>query len=238
MTSISSQTESHSPKSAVLIFAALVVLSAVLGVAAYFGAQRLNWTLEWLYLGLLFTTLIVSQVCALSVNPVLFARRAFPGRGIKRWDIACAITFLLLVVATYFVARYDLNAKDLPPGPHGIAWLVGATMMVFGVSVFAWAMMVNPFFEKWVRIQSNHGHHVIDRGPYACVRHPGYVGLNILLLATPLLLHSAWTTVPSVLMVLSVVARTGLEDRTLVDELDGYSDYAKRVRYRLIPGLW
>jgi len=147
-------------------------------------------------------------------------------------------TFLLLVVATYFVARHDLNTKNLPPGPHGIAWLVGATMMVFGWSVFAWAMMVNPFFEKYVRIQSNHGHHVIDRGPYTCVRHPGYVGLIAILLATPLLLHSERTTIPSVLMVLSVVARTHLEDRTLVDELDGYSDYAKRVRYRLIPGLW
>ena len=214
------------------------MLSALLGVAAYFGAQRLNWTLGWLYLGLFFTIALVSHVCVLFVNPIVLVRRAIPGPGIKRWDIAWMMTFFLFVVATYILARYDLNAKDLPPGPHGIAWLVGATMMVVGWSVFAWAMMVNPFFEKHVRIQSNHGHYVIDRGPYACVRHPGYVGLNILLLATPLLLHSAWTTVPSVLMVLSVVARTRLEDRTLIDELDGYSDYAKRVRYRLIPGLW
>ena len=99
-------------------------------------------------------------------------------------------------------------------------------------------MVVNPFFEKTVRIQTDRGHRVIDRGPYAYVRHPGYLGFVGWILAAPLLLLSAWAVVPSFLAVLGIVIRTALEDRTLKLELPGYTDYAARVHYRLIPRLW
>jgi protein-S-isoprenylcysteine O-methyltransferase Ste14 len=89
-----------------------------------------------------------------------------------------------------------------------------------------------------VRIQTERGHRVIDRGPYAWVRHPGYVGFAGWILSAPLLLGSAWAWAPAGLALAGLVIRTALEDRTLQAELPGYRDYAARVRFRLVPGLW
>jgi protein-S-isoprenylcysteine O-methyltransferase Ste14 len=99
-------------------------------------------------------------------------------------------------------------------------------------------MGVNPFFEKTVRIQTERGHRVIDTGPYNFVRHPGYLGFFGWNLSAPMLLGSWWAFIPAVLSVISIVIRTALEDRTLRAELDGYEEYVRRIRYRLIPGVW
>lgn len=79
---------------------------------------------------------------------------------------------------------------------------------------------------------------MIDTGPYAFVRHPGYAGFVGWILSTPLLLASARAWLPALLAVAGIVVRTALEDRTLRAELAGYAEYAARVRFRLIPGLW
>jgi protein-S-isoprenylcysteine O-methyltransferase Ste14 len=110
--------------------------------------------------------------------------------------------------------------------------------MVAGDAVFVWAMAVNRFFEGFVRIQKERGHRVVAAGPYRFVRHPGYVGSTVmwgglfLALGSPLALASAAS------IVAILVLRTALEDRMLQRDLEGYRDYAARVRYRLVPGLW
>jgi protein-S-isoprenylcysteine O-methyltransferase Ste14 len=97
---------------------------------------------------------------------------------------------------------------------------------------------VNRFFEPGVRIQTDQGHTVIDSGPYAVVRHPGYVGGSLLFVGTALCLGSYWALIPAALSCSMVVLRTIWEDRTLRDELPGYEVYARRVRCRLVPGVW
>jgi protein-S-isoprenylcysteine O-methyltransferase Ste14 len=99
-------------------------------------------------------------------------------------------------------------------------------------------MRANTFFSAVVRIQSDRGHAVVSTGPYRFVRHPGYVGMSAFMLATPLILASRWAFVPATLTVLVTVVRTALEDRTLQAELPGYSDYARRIPYRLVPWVW
>jgi protein-S-isoprenylcysteine O-methyltransferase Ste14 len=79
---------------------------------------------------------------------------------------------------------------------------------------------------------------VIDTGPYAIVRHPGYVAASLLCLGIPLPLGSFWALIPAVISYLLLVVRTALEDQTLQAELPGYKEYAQRVRYRLVPGVW
>ena len=99
-------------------------------------------------------------------------------------------------------------------------------------------MSVNPFFEKTVRIQTDNQHRVIDAGPYALVRHPGYVGFSLWLLSVPPLFASTYAFVPAVVAVVLFVIRTALEDRMLQTELPGYAEYATRTRFRLIPSVW
>jgi protein-S-isoprenylcysteine O-methyltransferase Ste14 len=111
-------------------------------------------------------------------------------------------------------------------------------LIVPGYTFAGWALVENRFFSSVVRIQTDRGHMVCDSGPYRIVRHPGYAG-NIL--AQPgimLALGSVWTIIPVIIALIIAVIRTLLEDKTLQEELPGYRDYLRRVRYRLIPGVF
>jgi protein-S-isoprenylcysteine O-methyltransferase Ste14 len=101
-----------------------------------------------------------------------------------------------------------------------------------------WAEAVNKFFEVTVRIQTDRGQKVIDTGPYAIVRHPGYVGGILFCVGTALCLGSVWALIPAGLASFLLVLRTRWEDQTLQAELPGYQEYTERVRYRLLPGVW
>jgi protein-S-isoprenylcysteine O-methyltransferase Ste14 len=99
-------------------------------------------------------------------------------------------------------------------------------------------MGANAFFSAVVRIQTDRGHQVADRGPYRFIRHPGYLGAIAFSLGVPLLLESWWALIPGLMSVILFLVRTHLEDQTLQEELPGYSEYAQKVRFRLFPGFW
>ena len=102
----------------------------------------------------------------------------------------------------------------------------------------SYALIENRFFSGMVRLQIDRGQKVVSSGPYRWMRHPGYAGALLTYLATPLFLDSLWAFLPVVALLIVLVIRTALEDRTLGAELEGYRDYAQRVRYRLLPGVW
>ena len=79
---------------------------------------------------------------------------------------------------------------------------------------------------------------VVNSGPYRFIRHPGYTGIAAFTLATPLILNSRWAFVPATLAAAATILRTLLEDRTLHQELEGYADYARNVKYKLLPLIW
>jgi protein-S-isoprenylcysteine O-methyltransferase Ste14 len=111
-------------------------------------------------------------------------------------------------------------------------------VIVGGSAIGSWAMVVNDFFSSHVRIQAERGHVVIDQGPYQVVRHPGYAGGLISWVAAPFYFSSYWVAIPTILVMIASIIRTAKEDQYLIQELDGYADYASEVKYRLIPGIW
>jgi protein-S-isoprenylcysteine O-methyltransferase Ste14 len=119
-------------------------------------------------------------------------------------------------------------------------WLIvlGFILTSLGYAFGVWAFVENRFFSSVVRIQTDRGHVVCDSGPYRLVRHPGYAGTILALLGIVLALGSVWTLIPAAVALIIAVVRTALEDQTLQEELPGYRDYARRVRYRLIPGIY
>lgn len=121
--------------------------------------------------------------------------------------------------------------------PAGLRW--GALVaLAAGMAVRLWAMAVNRFFSNLLVIQADRGHAVIDRGPYAVVRHPGYTTFLVILPAMPLAIGS-WSALGIfALGILAILRRTAREDRFLHDNLPGYPEYARRVRARLVPGLY
>jgi protein-S-isoprenylcysteine O-methyltransferase Ste14 len=124
--------------------------------------------------------------------------------------------------------------------PAVAVWAQVAALVVYllGWAAHLWAMSANRFFALVVRMQSDRGQTVATGGPYRYVRHPGYVGGILLTVAAGLLLGSAWALLPGALGAILLIIRTALEDKMLQDELDGYREYAGRVCYRLLPGVW
>jgi len=116
--------------------------------------------------------------------------------------------------------------------------LAAFVVVIAGYLFSTWALMINRFFSAVVRVQTDRGHTVVTTGPYRFVRHPGYAGALVGYLATPIALGTLWVFIPMLLTCIVLVVRTALEDKTLQQELPGYSEYNRRTRYRLLPGIW
>jgi protein-S-isoprenylcysteine O-methyltransferase Ste14 len=217
------------------------VFTAVLTLAILFvAAGTLKWWVAWAYVAVTLAVLGVSRVLMIRKNPDLAIERAQAGaqEDTKSWDRG-----LVPVVAVYgpivswVVAGLDHRFGWSPPTPLGVQ-LVALFVLVAGSSISTWAMVENRFFSSHVRIQTDRGHSVVDTGPYRIVRHPGYAGGVLSWVAAPFFFGSWWVAVPTLLVIAAMLVRTALEDRTLQEELAGYKEYAKRVRYRLLPGVW
>lgn len=216
--------------------AALVNAALLFAAAGTLTPLAVTWR-GWLYC-LLFTVWGVGHTAYLARrNPELLNHRGQRKPDVRSWDMALLLVFGLAwpigipVVAGLEIGRWGATMP---------AWWVipGALLYVFGLWIFTWATVVNTFFEKTVRIQRDRAQRVIDAGPYARVRHPGYVGTAAWCVAAPMITGSWWCWIPALIAAGSMVIRTALEDRTLRAELAGYDAYAARVRYRLVPGLW
>ncbi|MBM4460679.1 MAG: isoprenylcysteine carboxylmethyltransferase family protein [Chloroflexi bacterium] len=218
------------------------IRGAFLGLIGYaavilLAAGRWDWLWGWVYIGLLAAALAAHPLVLIPINPALLADRSHGMRqpGARRWDIA-----LVILASLFFLSSMIVGGLDARLGWTGAAplWvhLVGVALFVVGWAIFLWAMACNPFFSESVRIQE--GHRVAERGPYCMVRHPGYAGACLGLVAQPLLFGSWPAVIPAALAVAAYVVRTALEDRTLRAELPGYAAYTQRTRYRVLPGVW
>jgi len=195
------------------------------------------WTRSWLFILVMVMALILCTWYLRRVNPEVIAARINRRKGTKRWDRILIAIFKPTVAAIPILAALD----DTRFHWFHVPWwgcILGYSVLIAGLVGVTWAESVNKFFEPTVRIQTDRGHRVIDTGSYSLVRHPGYVSGFLCFIGMPLSLGSLWALIPAILSCLLLVVRTAFEDRTLRDELTGYKEYAQRVRYRLIPGVW
>jgi protein-S-isoprenylcysteine O-methyltransferase Ste14 len=208
----------------------------LIGLLLFGAAGRLDWPAAWLYIAFLLTSTGVNFLLMRGSRRGLIAERAAGTDKTAGWDRRITMFSIPIGFSLYVIAGLDHRwTWSTPP-----AWLnIAGLLLIVGGGVFSnWAMLTNAFFSTGVRIQKERGHHVVDGGPYQFVRHPAYLGWSLSGIGIPLLLGSYWALLPAVLSFLLAVLRTSLEDRFLTAELPGYSDYAARVRYRLLPGLW
>ena len=116
--------------------------------------------------------------------------------------------------------------------------IIALIVILAGNILGTYALMENRFFSGVVRLQTDRGQHVVSSGSYRWVRHPGYAGALLTYWGAPIFLGSLWMFIPVMFITVILVVRTNLEDNTLQEKLDGYREYAGRVRYRLLPGVW
>jgi len=199
-----------------------------------------SWWQAWVFAVLFFVASMGGRILAEKRHPGILVERATSEKTLnaKPWDkvlsplMAISLSFPLVIVA-----GLDHRYWWTPLFP---IWLniLGLVLIALGYAFGAWALTENGFFSSTVRIQLDRGHSVCDSGPYRIVRHPGYAGSILSLAGIIMALNSIWTLIPAVAALVIAVIRTSLEDRTLQEELPGYRDYARRVRYRLFPGIY
>lgn len=208
-----------------------------MGVALFWSAGRTDWWPAWALIVVMLAWSTATAIVILRFNPDLLADRLGPRKGAKPWDLAImsiiGLTTLLRLIVAGLDQRYGWTS-----GTPLTAQVAALVVSALGYALVVWATASNAFFSQVFRIQSERGHSVATGGPYRYMRHPAYLGTILYELAVPVLLASWWALILGGLNVILLLLRTALEDRTLQAELMGYDDYARQVRYCLLPGIW
>ena len=210
---------------------------AAMGVALFWSAGQIDWWAAWAAIAVWLAFFTVTDILLIRFNPELMAERLNPPKGAMSWDRVIMSIFRLSTLARYIIAGLDQRYGWTGGFPLA-AQLTGLLVCILSYALLAWAMTSNAFFSQLVRIQSERGHTVVSKGPYRFVRHPAYTGMIFFEPAMSILLASSWSLIASGLCVILLIQRTALEDRSLQAQLTGYVDYARQVRYRLLPGIW
>ena len=217
----------------------LVVFILVVPFLPLLLSGRWNWWEAWFYALVYILTFVISRALAARRSPDILKERGkfMDHADTQPWDkILAPLVGLgggLLPLAVGLEARFGSQ----PAFSLGLK-LSAITLFLAGMIWASAALIENSFFSGTVRLQKERGQKVINSGPYAVMRHPGYSGALLTYLSTPILLESWWAFLPAVFLLVVLVLRTFLEDRFLQENLPGYKEYAARVRYRLLPGVW
>jgi len=192
----------------------------------------------WIFIIVNFIYVIFSTILIYKINPELINQRGSIKPDTKLWDQFLmrahniVLIFILPIVVGLDVVRFQwsyLNYYYL---------VLGYLLYIISSILINWAMIVNPHFEATIRIQKDREHKVITSGPYKLIRHPGYLGGIVWAMGVPMILGSIYGFIPSIVAIIIFIIRTSLEDKTLLNELEGYAEYSKKVKCRFIPGIW
>ncbi|MBD3647923.1 MAG: isoprenylcysteine carboxylmethyltransferase family protein [Pseudomonadales bacterium] len=218
----------------------LVVAYLLIPLTLLLCGGDLGWWQAWIYALLIVAAGVGGRMLAEQRHPGMLAERQNieSVQNAKAWDkVLAPLMAVSVVFPMVIVAGLDHRYGWSPEFPLSLI-VVGFILIALGYAFASWALAENRFFSSVVRIQTERGHVVCDTGPYRFVRHPGYAGSIPPLFGIVLALGSVWALIPAAVALIITVIRTALEDRTLQDELPGYEDYARRVSYRLIPGIY
>ena len=203
----------------------------------FIPAGRLDWWEAWLFVLVYAIFILVYLLRALRKDPDQIIERSHTSKNVKSWDKTILSIYTILLVVMLVVASLDAGRFRWAPVSL-VMEIIGWLGFCLAGSLIWWTASVNTFLSRQVRIQEERGHHAVTTGPYHYVRHPMYDGVILFIICIPLILGSAWALLPAGWIAVLFVVRTALEDKTLREELTGYREYADKVRYRLLPGIW
>ena len=215
---------------------ALVFTLLLMGVALFVPAGTAGWVRAWIFCVAFTAAVLIAMAALWKVNPEIFSARSRVQPGTMKLDYVFIVIAFAGFLAIFPVSGLDYRYK-LAQTPDWLSW-VSYLPFFLGFGGATWAQAVNRFFEPGIRIQDDRGQTVVDTGPYAIVRHPGYLSGFVLAVSIPLCLGSWWGLLPASIFVLGLIPRTLFEEHVLTKGLPGYDAYKARVRYRWIPGVW
>lgn len=218
------------------LFSILLTIGMLAGLL-FLAAGRIDWPAAWLLITLYALYLLAFGIWGIRKAPELLQERSRVSANVKTWDKWINIIYTLLLVSLFVIAGFDVMRyqwSSMSP----VLQILGTAGLSFAGGVIWWTIVENAYASRWARIQADRGQVVISSGPYRYIRHPMYAAIILLMPCVSLELGSWWGLVPAGLIAALFIIRTLFEDRMLQDELPGYGEYANRVRYRLLPGVW
>ena len=220
-------------RTAVSLGATVVIIAILL----FWPAGTWGWGLGWAFLAALVGQMWLALAWIQRVNPEIITVRQGIGANTKAWDYVLMPLTLIGLVSILPVAAIDNARFGWSTLPFNLI-VLGYAFFIGGFWIITWAQAVNRHFEPSVRIQTDRNHQVVETGPYAFVRHPGYVGASLMAFGWAFALGSLLAQVPALVTTIFLIVRTEMEDRTLQRELPGYAEYTYSVRAKWIPGLY
>ena len=203
------------------------------GVVLSLSAGQWDYWTFWIYGGIYGGLVAVGSMF---LDPGLRKERLRPAPG--GHDRATIVITKYLYLIHMIVAGLDIGRYHWSDTISLQLSIVGLIGFGLAMAFCEYAMINNKFFSPVVRIQDERDHKVVSSGAYRLVRHPGYAGIILTVLSSPIALGSWYSGIPLIIMAALIVRRTAMEDRFLHEQLDGYKEYAGRVRYRLVPLVW
>jgi protein-S-isoprenylcysteine O-methyltransferase Ste14 len=220
------------------VYGQWIVVTVMVAVVMFVSAGRVDLPMFWVYLAAHSGSQLAMALLVFRRDHDLLEERQNPGENAEKWDKPLLRFYTLLTLSLFVTAGLDVGrfhwSQPVPLWGQVTAMIGFVLSFAFTI----WAMAVNSFYSRVVRIQGDRGQVVVTDGPYRFVRHPSYTGSIFAWACAALALGSSFALVPVALIAVTLTVRTALEDRTLQDGLSGYRDYAQRVRYRLLPGIW
>jgi protein-S-isoprenylcysteine O-methyltransferase Ste14 len=217
-------------------FSAIAIFTVFLGALLFISAGTFNYWEGWLFLVVFATAILLNTLNLMRNDPALLERRMKSGptaekRVAQKIIMSCA-TVLYMAILVVSGIDHRLGWSHLPK----VVVLLGECMIVLGFVATHLVFQENSFASSTIEIAE--GQKVISTGPYRLVRHPMYCGGLVLLLGIPLALGSLWSVLIFLPLVPALMWRIVDEEKLLNKQLDGYSEYCTKVKYRLIPWLY
>jgi protein-S-isoprenylcysteine O-methyltransferase Ste14 len=213
------------------------IICLIFIVLVFILAGTARWLEVWIFLGAYVAGVAGLVIWLKKHDPALLRERRSVKKDVKRWDRVIMGFYTVALAAFFLIVPLDavrFGWSRVPWAVKGPAFLV----VLLSSAVIFWTMRENAYLSKFVRIQKDRGHSVCTTGPYRIVRHPMYAAIIPAFFCLSLFLGSLYGLIPAAAISALFVLRTALEDRTLQQELEGYKEYAGRVRWRLVPKIW
>ena len=199
-----------------------------------------RWPEGWIYSILFYVMCSANLLYLYFKDPALLKERfgSPVQKEQKPWDKVLLILFFIEFLVSF--AIMPLDARRFHWSPEFPLWIriAGGLLLTLGLAMVFEALRENTFAAPVVKMQKERGQRVISTGVYGVVRHPMYAGAVLLFISTPLLLGSVYGLVLGFLLIITIAARSVGEEAMLKRELEGYSDYTKKVKWRIIPFLF
>jgi protein-S-isoprenylcysteine O-methyltransferase Ste14 len=214
------------------------IFLVAMGALLFAAAGSLDWPAAWVFLVI---SALLGPACGLwlaKTDPALLAERMRPPLQADQPAADKKFVLIFILMMLIWLGAIGLDRRAHASDVSFLLQALGLAMHLLSIAIIMWVFRENSFAAPVVKVRVVRHHRVVSSGPYAFVRHPMYSGIMLFFLGVPLLLGSWWGVAIAPVFAALFAVRVRIEERALVEGLPDYADYAARVRYRLVPGLW